>query len=93
MAALGACTSMTARMYAERKNWPLEKVLVGLTFSSIHAADCDDCGRKEGIADRIEKRITFIGDLSETQRQRLLQVAKNCPVIAFSRGRLRLLRL
>ena len=80
MAALGACTSMTARIYAERKNWPLEKVLVELTFSRIHAADCDDCGRNEGIVDRIEEKITFIGDLSETQRQRLLQVAKNCPV-------------
>ena len=80
MAGLGACTSMTVRMYAERRNWPLEKVNVDLTFSRIHATDCDDCSRKKGIVNRIEKRITFIGDLSEIQRQRLLQVANSCPV-------------
>ncbi len=80
MAALGACTSMTVRMYAERRNWPLEKVEVGLKFSRLHAADCDDCSRKKGIVNRIETRITFIGDLSEIQRQRLLHMANNCPV-------------
>ena len=80
MAALGACTSMTVRMYAERRNWPLEKVEVDLKFSRLHAADCDDCSRKKGIVNRIEKRITFIGDLSEIQRQRLLHMANNCPV-------------
>jgi hypothetical protein len=47
MAALGACTSMTVRMYAERRNWRLEKVQVDLTFSRIHAADCDDCSREQ----------------------------------------------
>ena len=80
MAALGACTSMTVRMYAERRNWPLEKVQVDLTFSRIHAADCQDCNRKKGIVNRITKRITFTGDLSEIQRQRLLHMANNCPV-------------
>ena len=80
MAALGACTSMTVRMYAERRNWPLEKVQVDLTFSRLHAADCDDCSRKKGIVNRIEKRITFTGDLSEIQRERLLHMANNCPV-------------
>lgn len=80
LAALGACTSMTVRMYAERRNWRLEKVQVHLTFSRLHAADCDDCSRKKGMVNRIEKRITFIGDLSEIQRQRLLHMANNCPV-------------
>ena len=80
MAGLGACTSMTVRMYAERRNWSLENVRVELTFSRIHAVDCDDCSRKKGIVNRIEKKITFIGDLSEVQRQRLLHVANNCPV-------------
>jgi putative redox protein len=80
MAALGACTSMTVRMYAERRNWPLEKVQVDLTFSRLHAADCDDCSRKKGIVNRIEKKITLIGDLSEIQRERLLHMASNCPV-------------
>lgn len=80
MAALGACTSMTVQMYAERRQWPLEKVRVHLTFSRIHAVDCDDCKRKKGMVNRIEKEITLIGDLSEIQRQRLLHVANNCPV-------------
>ena len=80
MAALGACTSMTVRRYAEQRRWPLEKVRVQVTFSRIHAVDCDDCSRKKGIVNRIGKRITFIGDLSEIQRQRLLHVANNCPV-------------
>ena len=80
MAALGACTSMTVRMYAERRNWPLEKVHVDLTFSRFHAADCDDCSRKKGIVNRITKRTTFIGDLSEIQRQRLMHIANKCPV-------------
>ena len=74
MAGLGACTSMTVRMYAERRNWPLEKVQVQLKFSRIHAADCDDCSRKKGIVNRIEKRITLIGDLSEIKWERLLHV-------------------
>jgi len=80
MAALGACTSMTVRMYAERRQWPLEKVHVRATFSRLHAADCGNCNRKKGIVNRIEKEITLVGDLSETQRQRLLRVANNCPV-------------
>ena len=80
MAGSGACTSMTVRMYAERRNWPLEKVQVQLKFSEFYAADCDDCSRKKGIVNRIEKRITLIGDLSEIQRERLLHVANNCPV-------------
>jgi uncharacterized OsmC-like protein len=67
-------------MYAKRRNWRFEKVQVDLTFSRIHAADCDDCSRKKGIVNRIEKRITFIGHLSEIRRQRLLHVANNCPV-------------
>jgi putative redox protein len=80
MAGLGACTSMTVRMYAERRNWPLERVHVDLTFSRIHAVDCHDCTRKKGIVNRIETRITLIGELSEIQRQRLLHVANSCPV-------------
>lgn len=80
MAALGACTSMTVRMYAERRQWPLEKIQVHLKFSRIHAVDCDDCNHEKGMVNRIEKEITFVGDLSEIQRQRLMHVANNCPV-------------
>ena len=56
MAGLGACTSMTVRMYAERRNWPLEKVQVQLKFSRIHAADCDDCGASKERNTSIESR-------------------------------------
>jgi len=57
MAGLGACTSMTVRIYAERRNWSLEKVQVQLRFSRIHAVDCDDCSRKKGMVNR----VPFIG--------------------------------
>ena len=77
VAALCACTSMTARMYTEWRNWPLEKVQVDVTFLRLHATDCDDCNGKKATVYGVERRITFIGDLSETQQQRRLQVAMN----------------
>ena len=80
LAALGACTSMTVRMYAERKQWPLQGVEVRLTHSRIHAEDCAECDTKQGMLDRIEAEITFIGDLSDDQRHRLLEIANICPV-------------
>jgi putative redox protein len=80
LASLGACTGMTLRMYADRKQWPLERVHVRLTYSKIHAEDCLDCETKEGKVDRIERRLEFEGDLSDQQRQRLLEIADRCPV-------------
>ena len=80
LAALGACTSMTVRMYAERKQWPLQGVQVRLAHSRIHAEDCAECDTKQGMLDRIEAEITFIGDLSDDQRHRLLEIANICPV-------------
>jgi uncharacterized OsmC-like protein len=80
LAALGACTSMTVRMYAERKQWPLQGVQVRLAHSRIHAEDCAECDTKQGMLDRIEAEITFIGDLSDDQRHRLLEIANVCPV-------------
>jgi len=80
LAALGACTSMTVRMYAERKQWPLQGVEVRLTHSRIHAEDCAECDTKQGMLDRIEAEITFIGDLSDEQRHRLMEIANICPV-------------
>src|SRR5579863_7418035 len=63
LAALGTCTSMTVGMYARRKGWPLEEVTVGLRHSRIYASDCADCETKEGLLDRIERRIHFAGAL------------------------------
>ena len=80
LAALGACTSMTVRMYAERKQWPLQGVQVRLAHSRIHAEDCAECDTKQGMLDRIEAEITFIGDLSDDQRHRLMEIANICPV-------------
>jgi uncharacterized OsmC-like protein len=80
LAALGACTSMTVAMYARRKQWPLERVVVRLEHARIHAEDCAECETKEGMLDRIEREITLSGPLSPEQRERLLEIANRCPV-------------
>ena len=80
LGALGACTSMTVRMYAERKRWPLERVRVTLQHSRIHARDCADCETSNGWINHIDRIIELTGDLDETQRQRLLHIAERCPV-------------
>ena len=80
LAALGACTGMTLRMYANRKQWPLEDIRVRLTHGKTHAEDCLVCETKEGAVDRIEREILLIGNLTDEQRQRLLEIANRCPV-------------
>ncbi len=80
LAGLGACTSMTLRLYAERKGLPLQRVAVRLEHSRIHAADCEDCETHEGMLDRIDRAITLTGDLTQAERQRLLEIADQCPV-------------
>jgi putative redox protein len=80
LAGLGACTSMTIRMYAERKNWPLEDVTVDLKHDKVHAKDCADCETAEGRLDLIEREITLAGALDDEQRGKLLEIADKCPV-------------
>jgi putative redox protein len=80
LAALGACTSMTVRMYAEQKQWPLERVSVELRHDKVHAADCAECETREGKIDKIERVLTLEGNLDEAQRARLLEIANKCPV-------------
>ena len=80
LAALGSCTSMTVALYARRKRWPLEDVVVRLRHSRIHAADCEDCETKEGMLDRIDRELELRGPLAEDQRARLLDIANKCPV-------------
>ncbi len=80
LAGLGACTTMTLRMYAERKGWPLDRAEVRLTHEKIHARDCADCETREGRIDRIDRRLTLTGDLDGEQRERLLEIADKCPV-------------
>src|SRR5258708_10359302 len=90
LAAVGACTSMTLRMYADRKQWPLQGVQVRLGHSRIHAEDCAVCDTKEGLVDQIDLEISLIGDLSESQRQRLMQIADHCPVHRTLVGRIQI---
>jgi putative redox protein len=80
LAALGACTSMTLRMYADRKQWPLNGVRVRLVHSRSYVEDCATCDTKEGTVDQIDAEISLIGELSDSQRQRLMEVADHCPV-------------
>src|SRR5690606_9769274 len=77
---LGACTSMTLRMYAKRKGWPLEGVRVVLRHDRIHAEDCLDCETKTGKIDRIDRAIAMTGPRSDEQRGPLLEIADKCPV-------------
>ena len=80
LAGLGACTSMTLRLYADNKKLPLDRVSVRLTHNKIHAEDCLDCETKEGMLDRIDRNITLEGALSADQRKRLMEIADKCPV-------------
>jgi putative redox protein len=81
LAALGSCISMTVNMYARRKQWPLESVTVRLRLHRIHAKDCQECLRNtEGYVHRIERSLSFTGQLSDEQRARLHEISHKCPV-------------
>lgn len=81
LAALGSCISMTVRLYAKRKAWPLERVTVRLQIDRAHSKDCEECTRtSEGYAHRIQRLVTFEGNLSAEQLTRLQEIAHKCPV-------------
>lgn len=80
LAGLGACTSMTIRMYADRKKWPLEHVSVELRYSRIHAEDCASCDTSAARVDHIDRQITLRGQLTADQKIALLAIADKCPV-------------
>jgi uncharacterized OsmC-like protein len=80
LAALGACTSMTVRLYADRKKIPLQRVEVRLRHFRVYAVDCAECETKEGMIDHIDRVIGLDGDLSAEQRARLVEIANRCPV-------------
>lgn len=77
---LGACTSMTMRLYADRKSLPLDRVTVTLRHSKIHAMDCEECETREGMLDQIEREISIEGALDAEQRGKLMEIADKCPV-------------
>jgi uncharacterized OsmC-like protein len=80
LAGLGACASMTVGMYARRKNWQLEGIVVRLRHSRIHAEDCTECETKVGFLDRIDVEVELTGPLPAEQRSKLLEIAEKCPV-------------
>jgi len=80
LASLGACTSMTLRLYAQRKGWDLQQITVRLQHSRVHAEDCIDCETKEGFLDRIDREIEVTGSLDDAQKRRLVEIAEHCPV-------------
>ncbi len=80
LTSLGVCTSMTVRLYARRKQIPLENVTVSLWHSRIYARDCEECEAKEGMLDRIDVEVELTGALSEEQHAKLMEIAGKCPV-------------
>lgn len=90
LAALGSCTSITLRMYADRKQWPVNAINVQLRHEKIHAKDCEDCESEGGRIDVIHREITLEGPLDETQRARLLEIADRCPVHRTLHGEIKI---
>lgn len=80
LVSLGACKAMTVRMYADRKEWRLERATVRLQHDRIHAEDCERCETAEGRVDRIRVELAFEGDLTSEQLKRLEEIASRCPV-------------
>ena len=90
LAALGSCTSMTLRLYARRKAWPLEGISVALSHERIHEKDCENCEKPDSRISRITREITLAGALSPEQRARLLEIADRCPVHRTLEGEIRI---
>lgn len=91
LAALGSCTAMTMKMYADRKEWPFEGVRIELTHDHDHARDCDHCSGEEVAANvqALKRKITILGDkLTEEQRAKIIEIADKCPVHRTLEGHL-----
>jgi putative redox protein len=79
-AALATCTSMTLRMYANRKKIDLTSATVRVEHDKVHAEDCEDCESASGKIDEFRRTISLQGDLTEAERGRMLEIADRCPV-------------
>lgn len=80
LAALGTCTNMTIKMYANRKGWPLDRLETHLRHAKIHAEDCAECETEQGKVDQIERRLVIEGSLDKEQKTKLREIADKCPV-------------
>src|SRR5688572_20256842 len=78
--ALGSCTAMTLRIYADRKKWPLKNATVSLRQVRSHASDCENCETTAVGVTRIERKIELTGEMTDEQRERLMAIAERCPV-------------
>jgi len=90
LAALGSCTAMTIMMYARRKGWPVEGVRVELSHERVHAQDCEDCDEKDAYLEQFTKRVMLHGPLDESQRARLEEISRRCPVHRTLLGQIRI---
>jgi len=90
LSALGACTSMTVRMYANRKGWSLDSIGVHLSHSREHVADCEDCPEDGGQLEVLRRDISLAGALDDGQRSRLIEIANRCPVHRTLEGNLKI---
>jgi putative redox protein len=88
--ALGACTSMTIRLYAKRKQWPLERVQVRLKHSKVYIQDCENCDTKSAMLDHIDREIHLAGKLDKEQITKLMEIAEKCPVHRTLTGHVRI---
>ncbi|NQZ76342.1 MAG: OsmC family protein [Ekhidna sp.] len=80
LAGLGACTAMTLRMYADYKKINLQEVDVKLTHDKVHKEDGENMESSKGKIDQITRKIKLVGDLSDAERKRLIEIADRCPV-------------
>ena len=87
-AALASCTVLTLRMYADRKDIPLDEVRAEVVHEQVHAEDCAECEHRDGKIGVLRRTLTFSGDLDDDQRQRLLRIADRCPVHRTLEGRI-----
>lgn len=80
LTALGGCTAITLRMYAQRKEWKLDDVTIELSYENVHAQDCEECETGDGKLAVLRRRIQLTGELDDEQRARLMEIADKCPV-------------